>query len=267
MSFIEQQQPNKPNFQLPIQGGLINPNLQKQFQEDNQKRPTLNQQQKRQSSAQLRQAQAQANAQKDQQNMTKITAKGGIRNKKVVALLEKQVYPDVRQALSQFISLIHQNGELETYWSQIEKKNSSARRAAVKLEKMKRKLEMGSDYDEDSGNEGPNNRISPVKSSKVGGRQSSPGRSHHNIERYHSTHEDHEEGNGVGEDESMDDFDSDEDLSEDENQSPSNDNYGDDGEKSSFEIFNPFLEYADILRMVKAQRELQQKQQINQLNV
>lgn len=33
--------------------------------------------------------------------MTAVTNKGGIRNKKVVALLEKQVYPDVRSALTQ----------------------------------------------------------------------------------------------------------------------------------------------------------------------
>jgi hypothetical protein len=44
------------------------------------------------------------------------------------------------------------NGELESYWLTIEKKSSHARRAAGKLEKIKRKLEMGSDY-EDSGNE------------------------------------------------------------------------------------------------------------------
>ena len=48
--------------------------------------------------------------------------------------------------------MVHKNGELEKYWSAIEKKNSSARRAAIKLEKMKKRLEMGSDY-EDSGNE------------------------------------------------------------------------------------------------------------------
>ena len=49
--------------------------------------------------------------------MTKLTSKGGIRNKKVIAILEKQVYPTVRQALSQYIQLIHENGELEKYWT------------------------------------------------------------------------------------------------------------------------------------------------------
>ena len=64
--------------------------------------------------------------------------------------------------------MINTNGELEKYWSHIEKKSGSARRAAAKLEKMKRKLEMGSDYD-DSGNEAGDSksrRISPSPSIK-----------------------------------------------------------------------------------------------------
>lgn len=40
------------------------------------------------------------NEQRDIAMMTKITSKGGIRNKKVIALLENQVYPEVKQALS-----------------------------------------------------------------------------------------------------------------------------------------------------------------------
>ena len=38
---------------------------------------------------------------KDALGMTTITTKGGIRNKKTIAVLEKFVYPDVRQALVQ----------------------------------------------------------------------------------------------------------------------------------------------------------------------
>ncbi len=49
--------------------------------------------------------------------------------------------------------MISENGELEKFWTTIEKKSSSARRAAHKLEKLKRKLEMGSDYEDSSDNE------------------------------------------------------------------------------------------------------------------
>ncbi len=103
--------------------------------------------------------------------MTAISSKGGIRNKKAIAYLEKCVYPDLKIALAevsdnnihsmiQFIATVHENGELEKHWTQIEKHSSQARRAAIKLEKMQRKLEMGSDYDgsdndqEDKGNGG-----------------------------------------------------------------------------------------------------------------
>ena len=67
---------------------------------------------------------------------------------------------------------------MEKYWAQIEKKNSSARRAAIKLEKMKRRLEMGSDFDEDSAGDyhptaihSPNRRNRPGASPSPHGRQ------------------------------------------------------------------------------------------------
>lgn len=44
--------------------------------------------------------------------------------------------------------MIHENGELDQYWKTIEKKSAQARRVATRLEKMKRKLEMGSDYED-----------------------------------------------------------------------------------------------------------------------
>ena len=86
--------------------------------------------------------------------MTALTAKGGIRNKKIVAYFEQQLYPDLKLALSevslsynnllsnkscnvQLITEIHNNGELEKYWTQIEKKSYTARKTAARLEKMK----------------------------------------------------------------------------------------------------------------------------------
>ncbi|CDW88909.1 UNKNOWN [Stylonychia lemnae] len=177
----------------------------------------------------------QLQAQKDQVMMTSITTKGGIRNKKVITLLEKQVYPEVRAGLSM-----------------IEKKNSSARRAAIKLEKMKRRLEMGSDFDEDSAGEHyhPTAIHSPTRKYRGGGAVSpTPNR------QYQSTLEDHDDGGRDDEDESIDEFDSDEDYTEDENMSPSNDNRGDDDERQIHEIFNPFMEFADVLRKIKTQRQ------------
>ena len=42
---------------------------------------------------------------------------------------------------------IHENDELEKYWQEAEKKNEVARRAARKLEKERRRLQLGSDYE------------------------------------------------------------------------------------------------------------------------
>mmetsp|Transcript_11790 Transcript_11790/g.11725 ORF Transcript_11790/g.11725 Transcript_11790/m.11725 type:complete len:89 (-) Transcript_11790:259-525(-) len=84
--------------------------------------------------------------------MTAVTTNGGIRNKLAIAYLEKHAYPDIKMALQEFIAIIHENGELEKHWATVEKKSYQARRAANRLEKLQKKLEMGSDY-EDSGNE------------------------------------------------------------------------------------------------------------------
>ena len=86
----------------------------------------------------------------DIQSMTAITSKGGIRNKKVVKYLQKKAYPQLKQALLEFITIIHENGELEKHWSKVEKQNFYARKAASKLDKLQKKLEMGSDYDGES---------------------------------------------------------------------------------------------------------------------
>jgi hypothetical protein len=45
------------------------------------------------------------------------------------------------------VNEIHENGELEKYWLEAEKKNEVARRSARKLEKERKRLEMGSDYE------------------------------------------------------------------------------------------------------------------------
>ena len=42
---------------------------------------------------------------------------------------------------------IHDNGELDKYWLDAEKKNEQARRAARKLEKERKRLELGSAYE------------------------------------------------------------------------------------------------------------------------
>ena len=42
---------------------------------------------------------------------------------------------------------IQESGELERYWNIVEKENDEARKAARKLEKERRRLEMGSDYE------------------------------------------------------------------------------------------------------------------------
>lgn len=42
---------------------------------------------------------------------------------------------------------IQESGELERYWTIVEKENDEARKVARRLEKERRKLEMGSDYE------------------------------------------------------------------------------------------------------------------------
>ena len=42
---------------------------------------------------------------------------------------------------------MQESGELERYWNIVEKENDEARKAARKLEKERRRLEMGSDYE------------------------------------------------------------------------------------------------------------------------
>lgn len=45
------------------------------------------------------------------------------------------------------MEVIHSNGELDKYWKEVEKKNEEARKAARRLEKERKRLELGSAYD------------------------------------------------------------------------------------------------------------------------
>ena len=69
-----------------------------------------------------------------------------ITNANVRSFLEGNLFPDLREGLKQLVDEIHDNGELDKYWAEAEKKNEVARRAARKLEKERKRLEMGSDY-------------------------------------------------------------------------------------------------------------------------
>ena len=81
--------------------------------------------------------------------------------------LEGKVFGDVRVAMRRLLDHIQESGELERYWNIVEKENEEARKAARKLEKERRRLEMGSDYemsaDEDEDEDGSNVNGSSVK--------------------------------------------------------------------------------------------------------
>ena len=61
--------------------------------------------------------------------------------------MEQKVFGDVRAGMKQLLDHIQESGELERYWNIVEKENEEARKAARKLEKERRRLEMGSDYE------------------------------------------------------------------------------------------------------------------------
>ena len=69
-----------------------------------------------------------------------------ITNQNAEAYLESALFPEVRQALKRLLDYINDSGELEKYWSIVEKKNEEARKAARRLEKDRKRIEMGSDY-------------------------------------------------------------------------------------------------------------------------
>ncbi len=61
--------------------------------------------------------------------------------------LDTKVFTDVRVGMRKLLDHIQESGELERYWTIVEKENEEARRAARRLEKERRRLEMGSDYE------------------------------------------------------------------------------------------------------------------------
>ena len=61
--------------------------------------------------------------------------------------LDSKVFGDVRVGMRKLLDHIQESGELERYWIIVEKENEEARRAARRLEKERRRLEMGSDYE------------------------------------------------------------------------------------------------------------------------
>ena len=75
-----------------------------------------------------------------------------VTNQNAKDYLEGQIFGDVRAAMKELLDHIQTSGELDRYWKVVEKQNDEARRAARRLEKERRRLEMGSDY-ESSGNE------------------------------------------------------------------------------------------------------------------
>mmetsp|Transcript_27932 Transcript_27932/g.24706 ORF Transcript_27932/g.24706 Transcript_27932/m.24706 type:complete len:178 (+) Transcript_27932:11-544(+) len=71
-----------------------------------------------------------------------------ITNVTVRKFLEDKLFPNLRVGLQELVDMIHDNGELDIYWEEVEKKNEEARRAARRLDKERKRLEMGSDYED-----------------------------------------------------------------------------------------------------------------------
>ena len=56
----------------------------------------------------------------------------------------------MRVALKQLLEHIQSSGELNRYWSAVDKQNDEARKAARRVERERKRLEMGSEYNETS---------------------------------------------------------------------------------------------------------------------
>ena len=69
--------------------------------------------------------------------------------------------------MKQLLDHIQESGELERYWTIVEKENEEARRAARKLEKERRRLEMGSDFEMSEDEEEEGNRKHNEESDEV----------------------------------------------------------------------------------------------------
>jgi hypothetical protein len=76
-----------------------------------------------------------------------------ITNQTARPYLEENLFPEVRVALKQLLEHIQSSGELNRYWSAVDKQNDEARKAARRVERERKRLEMGSEYNETSDDE------------------------------------------------------------------------------------------------------------------
>ena len=61
--------------------------------------------------------------------------------------LEEKIYPDLTTSLNMLLDHVQKSGELAKYWKLIEDKSEEARKEARRVDKERKKLEMGSDYE------------------------------------------------------------------------------------------------------------------------
>lgn len=90
-----------------------------------------------------------------------------ITNQTARPYLEDNLFPEVRVALRQLLEHIQSSGELNRYWSAVDKQNDEARKAARRVERERKRLEMGSEYNETSEEEQPEEPDSWEESSSV----------------------------------------------------------------------------------------------------
>ena len=64
--------------------------------------------------------------------------------------MSSKLFPSVRGALKHLLDEIKANGELDVFWNAVDKENDKARKAARKVERERKKIAMGSEYNESS---------------------------------------------------------------------------------------------------------------------
>ena len=60
--------------------------------------------------------------------------------------IEEKIYGDVRKAMAELVKYLRTSGELDKYWNKVEQQNENARKEARRVEKDRRKIEMGDEY-------------------------------------------------------------------------------------------------------------------------
>ena len=63
------------------------------------------------------------------------------------------MFPEVRIALKKLLEHIQVSGELNKYWNAVDKQNDEARKAARRVERERKRVEMGSEYQSSSDGE------------------------------------------------------------------------------------------------------------------